>query len=197
MLSELQTTDILLLPPASCLLPPDLDIPKVQQHCRVLWIGIGCQSGTSRDVIESAIKQVCRNYDLAESTIAGIATIDTKADEVGLIELCQGRNWQLKTFSAKVLNSIQVPNPSKIVAQSIGVPSVAEAAAICATINLELSSADEYRYKQISNHYPGSSASICGSKKNLLVPKQIFRSDCQQGARGGAVTVAIASAETE
>ena len=73
---------------------------------RVLWVGIGCQGGTSRDVIESAIKQVCCNYDLAESEIAGIATIDTKADEVGLIELCQGRNWQLKTFSAEVLNSI-------------------------------------------------------------------------------------------
>lgn len=169
----------------------------MQQHSRVLWIGIGCQSGTSRDVIESAIKQVCCNYNLAESTIAGIATIDTKADEVGLIELCQGRNWQLKTFSAEVLNSIQVPNPSKIVAQSIGVPSVAEAAAICSTINIELLIADEYRNKQISNHYLASSALICGSKKNLLVPKQIFRSDCQQGARGGAVTVAIASAETE
>ena len=167
----------------------------MQQHSRVLWIGIGCQSGTSRDVIESAIKQVCYNYNLTESTIAGIATIDTKADEVGLIELCQGRNWQLKTFSAEVLNSIPVPNPSKIVAQSIRVPSVAEAAAICATINLELFTPD--KYKQILNHHLHSSAFICGSTNLLLVPKQIFRCDGQQGARGGGVTVAIASAETE
>ncbi len=173
----------------------NLGIPKVPEYARNLWIGIGCQSGTSRDVIESAIKQVCCNYDLAESTIAGIATIDTKADEVGLIELCQGQNWQLKTFSAEILNSIPVPNPSKFVAQSIGVPSVAEAAAICATINQEFFTAD--KCKQIFNHDLHSSAFICGSKKNLLVPKQIFRSDCKQGTRGGAVTVAIASAETE
>ncbi|MDF0554427.1 cobalamin biosynthesis protein [Kamptonema sp. UHCC 0994] len=164
---------------------------------RVLWVGIGCQGGTSREVIESAITQVCRNYDLAEGAIAGIATIDTKGNEVGLIELCQGRNWPLKTFSAEILNLIQVPNPSTIVSESIGVSSVAEAAAICATINLELSTAEEYRYKQICNHHLHLSAFLCGSKNPLIVPKQIFRSDCKQGSRGGAVTVAIASAETE
>ncbi|OCQ98005.1 hypothetical protein BCD67_01675 [Oscillatoriales cyanobacterium USR001] len=138
---------------------------------KVLWVGIGCQRGTSRELIELAIQQVCHNYHLPVGAIAGIATIDTKADEVGLIELCQGQKWQLKTFSARILSSIIVPNPSNIVAAEIATPSVAEAAAICATIKAEL----------LTTNYTN----------NLLVPKQIFRLEGQPGA----VTVAIAFSE--
>ncbi|MEG4310385.1 MULTISPECIES: cobalamin biosynthesis protein [unclassified Microcoleus] len=111
---------------------PESVLPKVQWHPRVLWVGIGCEGGTGRELIETAIKQVCRAYHLAESAIAGIATIDTKAGEVGLLELCQARNWPLKTFGADILSSVEVPNPSNIVVKEVGTPSVAEAAALCA-----------------------------------------------------------------
>jgi len=150
-----------------------------------LWVGIGCEGGTSRELIESAITQVCHAYDLASSAIAGIATIDTKANEAGIIELCQGRNWPLKTFAANILNSVEVPNPSNIVAQKVGTSSVAEAAALCA-VREEILTADERKYTQISIHLR-SSAFICGSNP-LLVPKKIFRS----GEKPGSVTVAVA-----
>jgi len=148
-------------------------LPKVQWHPRVLWIGIGCERGTPRELIETAIQNVCRGYHLAESAIAGIATIDTKAGEVGLLELCQARNWPLKTFAADILSSVEVPNPSNIVAKAVGTPSVAEAAALCAASGESL------------------------IKNPLLVPKQIFRSQnpplLQGGVRAGsAVTVAVA-----
>jgi len=152
---------------------PESTLPKVQWHPRVLWVGIGCERGTSRELIESAIQQVCRHHHLAIEAIAGIATIDIKADEIGLIELCQSRNWLLKTFPAAVLSTINVPTPSNIVAAEVGTPSVAEAAAISATINPEISTAN--------------------STNNLLVSKQIMRLEGQPGA----VTVAIAVAEQE
>jgi cobalt-precorrin 5A hydrolase / precorrin-3B C17-methyltransferase len=152
---------------------PESTLPKVQWHPRVLWVGIGCERGTSRELIEFAIQQVCRNHHLAIEAIAGIATIDIKADEIGLIELCQGQNWLLKTFPAAVLSTVNVPTPSNIVAAEVGTPSVAEAAAISATINPEISTAN--------------------STNNLLVSKQIMRLEGQPGA----VTVAIAVAEQE
>jgi cobalt-precorrin 5A hydrolase/precorrin-3B C17-methyltransferase len=152
---------------------PESSLPKVQWHPRVLWVGIGCERGTSRELIESAIQQVCRNYHLAVGAIAGIATIDLKADEIGLMELCQGQNWPLKTFSADILSTISVPNPSNIVAAEVGTPSVAEAAAICAATSPEVLTAN--------------------STNTLLVPKQILRLEGQPGA----VTVAIALAEKE
>ncbi|NJS12400.1 MAG: cobalamin biosynthesis protein CbiG [Microcoleus sp. CSU_2_2] len=173
---------------------PESALPKVQWHPRVLWVGIGCKRGTSREFIENAIEQVCRVYHLAESAIVGIATIDTKANEAGILELCQERNWPLKTFTANILNSVEVPNPSNIVAQEVGTPSIAEAAALCA-VREEILTADERQDMQISINHLRSSAFICGSNP-LLVPKKIFRKNphpLQGGVEGvSAVTVAVA-----
>ncbi|MEG4959142.1 MULTISPECIES: cobalamin biosynthesis protein [unclassified Microcoleus] len=174
---------------------PESAFPKVQWHPRVLWLGIGCERYTARELIETAIQNVCRGYHLAESAIAGIATIDTKACEVGLLELCQARNWPLKTFAADILSSVEVPNPSNIAAKQVGTPSVAEAAALC-VVREENLTADEREYTQISINHQRPSAFICGSNP-LLVPKQIFRTKnpplSQGGVRAGsAVTVAVA-----
>ncbi len=138
------------------------DLPEVQWHPRVLWVGIGCERGSSRQLIETAIGQVCQNYQLSESAIAGIATIDLKADETGLVELCRDRHLPLRTFSADMLRSVLVPNPSDIVAAEVGTPSVAEAAAMLAA-NIE----------------------------TILIPKQIFRLEGQKGAVTVAIAQAV------
>ncbi|MGK7919435.1 MAG: precorrin-3B C(17)-methyltransferase [Trichodesmium sp.] len=109
---------------------PDADLPKVQWHPRVLWVGVGCERGTSQKLIATGIKQVFRAHHLAEAAIAGIATINIKANEIGLVEFCQERNLPLRTFSAELLSCVEVPNPSQVVAAEVGTSSVAEAAAI-------------------------------------------------------------------
>ena len=146
------------------------DLPKIQWHPRVLWVGIGCERGTSRELIETAIGQVCQSNHLAESAIAGIATIDIKADEVGLVELCRNRAWPLRTFPAEFLSSVNVPNPSTVVEKEVLTPSVAEAAALLAANGV------------------GAKAFV-----PLLVAKQIVKLEGQPGA----VTVAIAQSEQE
>jgi len=160
----------------------DSDLPKVQWHPRVLWLGIGCERGSSKKLIETAIQQVCKNYHLAESAIAGIATIDIKADEVGLIEVCQARNWPLKTFTAEVLGKINVPNPSTIVAAEVGTPSVSEAAAICAGLGMT------GKGMGMTGKMP-----VLQDWTNLLVKKQIFRLEGERGA----VTIAVGLSEKE
>ncbi len=118
---------------------PQGDFPKVQWHPKVLWIGIGCERGTSRELIEQAIEETCRTYHLASEAIAGIASINLKADEIGIIKVCQRRNLVFKTFDAQQLNQVDVPTPSEVVQQEVGTPSVAEAAAILAGENLLVS----------------------------------------------------------
>ena len=152
-------------------LSPSPTPPLLNWHPRVLWVGIGCERGTSKQVIADAIDKVFRENQFALSAIAGIATIDIKSDEVGLVELCQERNFTLKTFSSEILNKITVPNPSEIVEHEVGTPSVAEAAAIVAA-------------NQISNDI-----------SSLQIPKQIYRSSNPN--QKGAVTVAIAKSEKE
>ncbi len=111
---------------------PAGDFPKAQWHPRVLWVGVGCERGTSQAVIEAGVERVCQANHLALGAIAGLASLDLKADEAGLIALAQERAWPLRCFTAEQLKSIPVPNPSPVVAQAVQTPSVAEAAAILA-----------------------------------------------------------------
>lgn len=157
----------------------EADFPKVQWHPRVLWIGIGCERGTPRTLIELAIQDACRSRHLAEAAIAGIATIDIKADEAGIVELCHDRQWALCCFTADQLRQVTVPTPSTVVEAEVGTPSVAEAAAILAATSPLL---------PLPLTKPPSDVPI-----SLLVQKQIFRHPDQ----AGAVTVAIAQAAQE
>ena len=115
-----------------------LDYPQIQWHPRVLWVGIGCERGTTKETIAQAITKVFLEYKLAEGAIAGIATINLKADEVGLLKLCQERDLPLITFTKEALSAVAVPNPSPIVNAEVGTPSVAEAAALSAASSQEL-----------------------------------------------------------
>ncbi|MGK7958384.1 MAG: precorrin-3B C(17)-methyltransferase [Crocosphaera sp.] len=154
----------------------DSTMPKVQWYPRVLWVGIGCIRGTSQGLIASAIEEVCQKHHLATEAIAGIATIDIKADEVGLVQYCQEKQYPLFTYSADVLNMIQVPNPSEVVKEEVGTPSVAEAAAIYGA-NYWLNDGENREKIELN--------------QSLLVTKKIMKADNE------AVTVAIAQSELE
>ena len=108
------------------------DFPKVQWHPRVLWVGIGCIRGTSQQFISNAITQVFQQQHLSQDAIAGLATIDIKADEIGLLAYCQIHHLSLKTFTSEILNQEVVPTPSEVVYEEVGTASVAEASALCA-----------------------------------------------------------------
>lgn len=164
---------------------PHSTLPQIQWHPRVLWVGVGCERGTSQQLIETAIGQVFEDNQLAESAIAGIATIDIKADEIGLVELCHQRNLPLRTFSSNLLRSISVPTPSAVVEAEVGTPSVAEAAALFAAKASSLLESWRSDGGTPSVKTPPLSA--------LVVAKQIFKSAEQLGA----VTIAVAQAEQE
>lgn len=151
---------------------PESVLPKVQWHPRVLWVGVGCNQGTSESLIEYAIQKTLRSHHLAESAIAGIATIDRKANEVGLVKFCDDRSLPLRLFSADALSAVTVPNPS-VTVEKVGTSSVAEAAAILATLAY------------------GATDSL--TQPSLRVAKKIVRVEGQLGS----VTVAIAQADQE
>jgi cobalt-precorrin 5A hydrolase len=115
-----------------------------------LWVGIGCQRGVSKLAIQRAIESVFTEYDLDLATIAGLATVDRKANEPGLLEYCRESGWFLKIYSPERLNSVAVTHPSQLVSKLVGTASVAEAAALCAA-----------------------------QTNILLVPKQKFRLDAE------------------
>ncbi|MDV3348371.1 precorrin-3B C(17)-methyltransferase [Leptothoe sp. LEGE 181152] len=111
---------------------------QVCWHPRTLWLGLGCERGTSTELIEASIRQVLRDRNLAWQSIAGIASIDLKQDEVAFQTLAERHQWPLHLFSAAQLQEPAVPNPSDVVTQAVGTPSVAEAAALLAAHSQEL-----------------------------------------------------------
>jgi cobalt-precorrin 5A hydrolase/precorrin-3B C17-methyltransferase len=164
------------------------DFPKAQWHPRVLWVGIGCERGTPRTVIEVAVADTLRRHHLAEGAIAGLATLDLKADEAGLLEFCGDRQLPLLTFPAEALRTVPVPTPSAVVESEVGTPSVAEAAAILAARGQGAGSDGVTECGSDGAEDPNTP-----TPQPLRVSKQIFRLPDHPGA----VTIAVAQAEQE
>lgn len=135
-----------------------------------LWVGIGCKRGSSTELLVWAVVQALASYGLEKEAIAGFATIDRKTQEPGLISLATNWNLPLLGMSVDILSKIPVPHPSRLVAEAVGTPSVAEAAALAAAMmHLE------------------SFPSLFSDLFPKLFPKQIYRLPNQLGV----VAVAI------
>ncbi len=123
-----------------------------EDRAKILWVGVGCQRGVSKFAIQQAIEWVFAQHDLDLATIAGLATLDRKANEPGLVEYCRESGVFLKTYPPERLNSVTVARSDRSILAFVGTVSVSEAAALCAA-NTDI----------------------------LLVPKQKFRLDPQSG----------------
>ena len=56
-------------------------------HPPVLWIGIGCERNTSKELIANSLNNFFQSGNLSQQSIAGFATIDIKKNEKGILEL--------------------------------------------------------------------------------------------------------------
>lgn len=69
-----------------------------------LVIGIGCNSKTSADEIEGAVKNTLKENNLSFSAIRCIATIDKKGNEGGLVAFAKKYGFEIKTYTPHELN---------------------------------------------------------------------------------------------
>ncbi|HUH07363.1 MAG TPA: precorrin-3B C(17)-methyltransferase [Egibacteraceae bacterium] len=104
--------------------------PSVLYRPRSLRVGVGSSSGVSAEEIGELIDAALAQADLSPGSVAAVATVQAKAGERGILEAAAARGWPIVVHSAETLAGIGVPNPSQIVADSVGTPSVAEAAAL-------------------------------------------------------------------
>ncbi len=105
----------------------------VLYHPPCLAVGVGCNRGAPAGEIESAIEQTLAGAGLDRRSIYQVATIEDKADETGLVRACQEQGWPLRIFSRREMAAVQdLPNPSEWARRVLGVPGVAEPAALLA-----------------------------------------------------------------
>ena len=138
-------------------------------HPPTLWIGLGCERNTSKELIEDSLQNFLTTNNLSPLSIAGFATVDLKKDEQAILEISKEKNLPIKFFTSQELSTINTPNPSNIVLNEIGTPSVAEASCILAA----------------------------GQGSKLLKEKKIFKSTDSLKSTFGAVTIAVCESKNQ
>jgi cobalt-precorrin 5A hydrolase / precorrin-3B C17-methyltransferase len=105
------------------------DERNIIYHPTVLAVGIGCERGASTQEVKDLITKTFEAHDLSLHAVAVYASIDLKEDEHAISSL-----GNVIYFSANELaaQTSRIANPSDYVAETVGTPSVAEAAALAA-----------------------------------------------------------------
>jgi cobalt-precorrin 5A hydrolase len=96
--------------------------------------GIGCRRGTTAEEINAAIDTALAQASLGPDRLSAIATSDGKGSEQGIIEATAGRGVKLVLVRPADLEAAgpRTLSSSPRVKALVGVPSVAEAAALAA-----------------------------------------------------------------
>ena len=98
---------------------------------RILHLGIGCRRGTPKDNIEELVIQELKKLKVTMSVVKGIASIDVKKDEEGLLSFAEENAFPIRFYSAEELNAVEGDfTPSAFVAKTVGVDNVCERAAV-------------------------------------------------------------------
>ena len=100
----------------------------------VLVLGCGTRKGIAREVIEAQYRLFLEETRVAPEAVCGVASIDIKASEAGLLAFCEAHGWELETFGAFALSGVQGDfTPSPFVEETTGVDNVCERSAVLAS----------------------------------------------------------------
>ena len=98
----------------------------VALHPPSLVAGVGASTGAPARAVSELFEAALGGAGLAHASVAEVATLDRKTREPALRAL----GLPLRGFGADALRTVSVPTPSAVVADAVGTPSVAEAAAL-------------------------------------------------------------------
>ena len=102
----------------------------------LLRVGVGCRRGISTEAVLAGITLAVEGLGASLKAVAGIYSIDLKADELGLIEAAKYLRVPFQTFPAEKLQLVieqEQLSRSKFVLEKIGVDGVCEAASLLGT----------------------------------------------------------------
>jgi len=99
-----------------------------------LWLGIGCRPGQDPAALARLADDLLAAHGLSKAALAGLASLDRRADEPALTALAATLGLPLRSFSAERLEreTPRLRHPSATVFAATGCHGVAEAAALAA-----------------------------------------------------------------
>lgn len=95
-----------------------------------LVVGVGASRGAPVEEVLALVGDTLREAGLSVRSVAGLATVDAKSEEPGIVGAAGRLGVPLVTYTAEELAAVAVPNPSDAPLAAVGTPSVAEAAAL-------------------------------------------------------------------
>jgi len=95
-------------------------------------VGIGCERGTEPEEILSLLEEVLEREKIPAACIAGVTSIDLKADEAAINAVAKHLDVPLRIYNAATLEqeTPRLENPSEIVFAEVGCHGVAEGSAL-------------------------------------------------------------------
>ncbi|MCS5421657.1 MULTISPECIES: cobalt-precorrin 5A hydrolase [Psychrilyobacter] len=107
-----------------------LDLKITQIIPRNIILGIGCRRGTPAETISKGIELTMKEFNLHMDSIKHLATVDVKADETGLLEVCEKLGKELIVIDREQIKPVQDNyEGSDFVEKTIGVRCVSAPAA--------------------------------------------------------------------
>ena len=102
---------------------------------RKVVVGVGSDRGCPPEDLIKLVEQQLEHENLCSSSVACIVSLDRKADEPAMHALAKHLSVPARFLSADAINAVanRIPNPSEVVQREVGVPGVAEGAALAAT----------------------------------------------------------------
>ena len=103
-------------------------------HPARLALGVGCERGCAPEELRTLVRDSLAEAGLAEGAVAGVFSLDLKADEAAVLALARDLGVPARFFPAATLEaeSARLTQPSKLVFREVGCHGVAEGAALAA-----------------------------------------------------------------
>jgi len=114
----------------------DVSRPAVVYRPPSLVAGIGCSRGAKAAEILDLLDRSLEVADLSKKSVTSLASVEAKSDEAGLLEAAEELGVPLRLHAAQELSAMEVPNPSSVVKDTVGTPSVAEASVLASGADL-------------------------------------------------------------
>ncbi len=145
------------------------DATRLVYRPKRLAVGVGCERGTDPAELIALVRQTLADMDLAEQAVAGVFSLDLKADEPAVHASAHTLGVDARFFDTATLEAEtpRLATPSEAVFREVGCHGVAEGAALAAA---------------------GPDATLCVPKKKSL------RATCAVAEAPGVINAAAAGA---
>ncbi len=103
-------------------------------HPKRFALGVGCERGVSAGELERLVERTLADADLSPRSLAGVFSVDLKADEPAVHALARTLGLPVRFFEPPALEALtpRLANPSAVVFREVGCHGVSEAAALAA-----------------------------------------------------------------